>query len=79
MKNFYEKNEFYFAYGFGLFMGYCGGSNGNYLEALVYGSFVIIVLLALRWIFIGPPILPLINNMRLALSQWAVERLRRKG
>jgi len=54
MKDFFLRNEFWFVYPFGLFMGYAGGSNGDYLRALLFASVVIIVLLALKWIFTGP-------------------------
>lgn len=53
MRDFYEKYDFWFIYFLGLFLGYAGGSKGDYVGALAYTSFVIIVLLALKWIFTG--------------------------
>ena len=56
MKKFFLKNESWFVYGFGLFFGYAGGSKGDYLAALAYASFVIIILMAIKWILVGPPL-----------------------
>ncbi len=53
MRDFFLKNEFWFVYPLGLFLGYLGGSNSDYVRALVFTSVVIITLLALKWIFTG--------------------------
>ena len=53
MRDFFKKYEFWFVYSLGLFLGFLGGSNSDYVRALVFTSTVIIILLALKWIFTG--------------------------
>ncbi len=54
MRDFYLNYEAWFAYGFGLFFGFVGGSkNNNYVGALAFAGGVIIVLLLIRWILVG--------------------------